>query len=240
VNRLETRTLAPAPGERIELDVLAGTSPCYLFLHGLGSARTGEKSTALLAHARSKGRAFCRFDFRGHGGSSGRLGHSTISELIDDGSTVLELIGPSILFGSSLGGLVSAFLAARHPELVRGLVLLSPAFGFLHRMDRRLDAQGRMFTSEGTGFRVEPRVLADAAALDEASLPRRIQAPLLLVHGTADDVVPPQLSERFFAEVPHDRKAFWLVPDGDHRLNKEVGEVLTRMDALLEPDRSQR
>ena len=91
-----------------------------------------------------------------------------------------------------------------------------------------------MSTSEGASFVVDRRVLADAATLDEAALPAQIRAPVLIVHGTADDVVPPLLSERFLKSVPHSRKALWLVPDGDHRLNKEVDEVLVRMDALLE------
>jgi pimeloyl-ACP methyl ester carboxylesterase len=232
-DRLRTLTLEPEPGHWLELDRLEGELPGYVFLHGLGSVRHGEKSEALLEHARARGRGFCRFDFRGHGGSSGRIGYTTVGELIRDGEAVLERIGRSILFGSSLGGLVAAFLAARRPEQVAGLVLVAPAFGFMARMERRLDVEGRMRAGEAA-FHVHRRVLDDAATLDETGLPARILAPVLVAHGTDDDVVPLAFSARFLADVPHDRKQLWAVPGGDHRLNRQIGEVLVRMDALLD------
>jgi pimeloyl-ACP methyl ester carboxylesterase len=220
-------------GERIVGDRLAGAPPCYLFLHGLGSVRKGEKSGSLLAHAAAHGRAFTRFDFRGHGESSGRIGHVTIGELVDDTVLVLERVGPAVVVGSSLGGLVGAHAAARRPDLVPALALLAPALGFLPRLERRLDAAGRLWTSEGFGFRVEPRVLEDAARLDEAGLPARLSMPVLVVHGERDDVVPPRLGESFFAAIPHARKELWLVPGGDHRLVREAPAIWARLDALV-------
>jgi pimeloyl-ACP methyl ester carboxylesterase len=230
---IETLALEPAPGEQIVVDRLRGEEPGYLFLHGLGSVRAGEKSTALFRHAAARGRAAARFDFRGHGGSTGTIGVVTVSELIADAAAVLDLVGPSVLVGSSLGGLVAAFLAAARPADAKALVLLAPALGFLPRMARRLDAEGRMSTGEGVTFHVDPRVLADAERLDEASLPARLPMPVLVVHGAADEVVPPHLSERFLAAIPHARKDLWLVPGGDHRLNRQIGAILARMDAVI-------
>ena len=230
---LQTFLLAPAADERIVGDHLPGSAPGYLFLHGLGSIRAGEKSTALLQHARARGRACTRFDFRGHGASSGRIGFTTVSELIADTGLLLDRFGRSILVGSSLGGLVAAFVAVRRPADVHGLVLLAPALGFLHRMERRLDADGWLRSGDGVAFPVHRRVLDDARTLDEIELPSRITVPLLLVHGSDDAVVPKALSQRFFAAVPAAKKQLWLVPHGDHRLNQPILEILRRMDALL-------
>ena len=231
--QLERFELRPAPGERIVGDRLLGATPNYLFLHGLGSVRAGEKSTALLAHARTRGRGCLRFDFRGHGESTGRIGHATISELIGDTHAILDGNTPAILVGSSLGGLVAAFVAAARPADVVGLVLIAPALGFLPRMERRLHPAGRLRTSQDYAFTVDPRVLADARQLDEELLPTRLPMPVLIAHGTADDTVPPVLSERFFAAIPHPRKELWLVPGGDHRLNQPIAAIWRRMDALL-------
>lgn len=228
-----TTTLAPAPGERVAVERLAGASPGYVFLHGLGSVRAGEKSAALLEHARRQGRAFTRFDFRGHGESSGTIGVVTMSELLVDAGLVLDLAGPSVLVGSSLGALVAAHLAASRPADVRALALLAPAFGFLPRMRNRLDAEGRLRTSEGKVFHVHERALADAATHDESGLPRRLPMPVFVAHGTEDELVPSQLSESFFAGLSHQAKELWLVPRGDHRLNREIADILARMDAFL-------
>jgi pimeloyl-ACP methyl ester carboxylesterase len=220
-------------GEFLRGDELPGEAPGYLFLPGLGSVRAGEKSASLLAHAAATGRAFLRIDLRGHGESSGRLGQVAVGELIADVVRVLDARGPTIVVGSSLGGLVGAHAAAARPALVTALALLAPALGLLANLAVRLDPQGRLWTREGQGFRVEPRVLDDAKALDERSLPTRLHVPTLVVHGTADDVIPAAASEHFFARIPAHHKRLWIVPDGDHRLNLVAAEIWTRLDALV-------
>jgi len=146
---------------------------------------------------------------------------------------VLRAIGPSVIVASSLGGLVASFVTAQHPELVPGLALLAPAFGLLARLDQRLDPQGRMWTGDGRAFHLAEHVAADARTLDDQSLPRRIYAPTLVVHGTADEVVPQGASERFFAALATTRKELWIVPDGGHRLNTIAAEIGPRVDALV-------
>jgi len=220
-------------GDTVRGDALAGDEPGYLYLHGLGSVRQGEKSNSLLVHARTCGRAFLRVDQRGHGASTGQIGEVTIGELITDLQRVLERTGPRRIVGSSLGGLVAAFAAAARPELVAGLCLMAPALGFLTDLERHLDADGKLWTSNGIGFRVSARVLADARRLEERHLPEQLSMPVLLVHGTADTVVSQQNSERFFRAIPHAAKELWLVPDGDHRLNTVAAEVWPRLDNLI-------
>lgn len=220
-------------GEFVVGDELPGRRPAYLFLHGLASVRAGEKSGSLFAHAARTGRAALRFDLRGHGESSGKLGRTLVSDLIADVVRVLEHTGPAIVVGSSLGGLVGAHAAAARPDLVRALALLAPALGLMGNLAERLDPMGRMWTREGQGFRIEPQVLADAKTLDERSLPARLRAPTLVVHGTADDVIPHRASERFYDGLGSTTKDLWLVPGGDHRLNTVADEIWTRLDALL-------
>lgn len=227
--------LLPLPsGSALRGDALPGREPGYVYLHGLGSVRAGEKSASLLRHAAERERAFLRIDQRGHGESPGTLGDVTIGELIADVQRLLDVTGPRVLVGSSLGGLVAAFAAAARPDLVPSLCLLAPAFGFVAGLERHLDAEGRLWTTEGKCFPVSERVLADARTLDEVALPQRLPMPVLVVHGAADDVVPPSASERFVAAIPHARKRLWLVPDGDHRLNTVAAEVWPRLDRLLD------
>lgn len=213
-------------------DERAGDGPSYVFLHGLGSTRAGEKSQSLLDHARARGRGYLRFDMRGHGDSSGALGRVTVSELVEDALRVLERAGPAVVVGSSLGGLVAAHAAAARPDLVERLALLAPAFGLMPRIREQLDDDGVLRTNEGHSFYVEPRVCDDAESLDERGLPAKIQAPTLLVHGTADDVIPQQVSEWLFDALPHDQKQLWLVDGGDHRLSSVADDIWRRVDQL--------
>lgn len=233
---LQRLLLQPAAGQQVVADHLPGMSPGYLYLHGMGSVRAGEKSSSLFSHASAQGRAASRFDFRGHGESSGDLGAVPIRHLVDDTLLLLGRLGPSILVGSSLGGLVAALVAARHPGLVRGLALIAPALGFMQRLEHRLAPDGSMQTSDGRRFVVTREVLEDARQIDESGLPQAIHAPTLIVHGTADEVVPFAQSIAFHAGLAATRKQLWLVPDGDHRLNTFANAIWPRLDALLAGD----
>lgn len=209
-----------------------GNGPVYVFLHGLGSARIGEKSESLREHALTRNRSFLRFDMRGHGESSGELGEVAVTALISDTIRVLEDLGSSILIGSSLGGLVATHVAAARPDLVNRLALLAPAFGLMPTLRQRLDQDGRMKIGETIDFHVEADVLADAEQLDERTLSARLKVPTLLVHGTKDEVIPQVVSELFFAQMTYEHKQLWIVPGGDHRLNTVAQQIWQRIDEL--------
>src|SRR3546814_15720492 len=62
----------------------AAAPPGIVFLGGFMSAKSGIKALALEAYARRCGRNFVRFDFRGHGASTGRFEDATIGDWKDD------------------------------------------------------------------------------------------------------------------------------------------------------------
>ena len=63
------------------------------------------------------------FDLRGHGGSAGTLGRSTIGDYVADVAAVAATSENPVVIGHSMGGLVAQHYATRHP--VRGLALLA-------------------------------------------------------------------------------------------------------------------
>lgn len=197
--------------------------------------RSGEKSEALFGLAQRRGRAAWRFDFRGHGESSGRLEDLTLSDLLRDAEAVLEEAGPSVLVGSSLGGLVAAWSAARQPHLVRGLCLIAPALGFLDRHAARPRDEGHfVVTSPWSSIRIHERALEDARRYDERELAAAIACPTVIVHGEYDPTVPPALSSHFYAQLKVEKKQLWIVPAGDHRLNAAIAGILEQIEAVLD------
>ena len=176
------------------------------------------------------GRAAWRFDFRGHGESSGHIEDLTLSDLLLDANSVLAVAGPSVLVGSSLGGLVAAWTAVRNPELVKSLCLIAPAFGFLDRHAARPRSDGHfVITSPWTSVRIHERAIEDARKYDETKLAGSISIPTVVVHGENDETVPPTVSERFFADLATRDKHLWIVPGGDHRLNSFVVPIFDLM-----------
>ena len=79
--------------------------PGIVFLGGFSSDMGGTKATALDRHCRARGLGYLRFDYSGHGVSSGRLAEGTIGGWRDDALAVFDGLttGPQILVGSSMG-----------------------------------------------------------------------------------------------------------------------------------------
>jgi pimeloyl-ACP methyl ester carboxylesterase len=100
--------------------------PAVLLLHGLAGYAGEWSATArwLTGVAR-----VVAFDARGHGGSSRRPPDVSCDAHVDDAAFAIEQLGlaPAVLIGQSLGGHTALLVAARHPDLVAGLVVAEAA-----------------------------------------------------------------------------------------------------------------
>jgi 3-oxoadipate enol-lactonase len=101
----------------------SGTGPTVALLHGFGGAAS---NWTLIAPALARRCRVVVPELPGHGGSSAL---PAPAETLDPYSDRLALLldTPTVLVGHSLGAVVALRLAARHPGLVRGLVLAGPA-----------------------------------------------------------------------------------------------------------------
>ncbi|SFG48583.1 Pimeloyl-ACP methyl ester carboxylesterase [Palleronia marisminoris] len=123
---LDTRT-----GRRIAYHRTTGKGPWVVFLGGFKSDMNGTKAVHLEGWAGGAGRAFLRFDYSGHGQSSGAFEDGSIGDWAQDAIDAIEALteGPVVLVGSSMGGWVS-LLVARAIDRVVGLVGIAAAPDF--------------------------------------------------------------------------------------------------------------
>ena len=144
---------------------------------------------------------------------------------------------PTLLIGSSLGGMVAAHVALRTP-LVAGLLLLAPAFGMAGRWRERLGEEGlerwrrdewiSIFDyAERRESRLDYGYLVDGLAL-RPEWPQPT-CPIAVLHGSRDEVVPPATSERFCAGCPQATLQF--VDDG-HELARSVDAIERAVDRM--------
>ena len=119
-------------GRRLAYNRIPGRGPGVVFLGGLRSDMTGTKALYLQDWAESEGRAFLRFDYSGHGQSSGTFEEGAIGDWFEDATHVIDRMteGPQILVGSSMGGWIALLLARSMPERVAGLVTIAAAPDF--------------------------------------------------------------------------------------------------------------
>lgn len=125
---MEPARTSTVEGAGVELAVSErGAGPAVLFVHGLMAGADGWRPAleALAPVARA-----IAYDRRGHGssGAPDPYRRTTVAEQAEDAAALLRGLGatPALLCGADLGALVCLDLLRRHPDLVRGAVLIAP------------------------------------------------------------------------------------------------------------------
>ena len=174
-----------------------------LFCHG----NTGNitVSADVIPHLLNAGINVLFFDYRGFGKSSGI---ASINGVIADGITAAHFHNtirpqnlPSILYGFSLGGAVAAQVIKRHP--FDGLILQS-TFTSLPDVTRAL-------------FPRLPLHLLAGNLFNTLSVVKRLQVPLLVIHGSSDEVSPSWMAEALHENCASERKVLHIVDGGLHK-----------------------
>jgi pimeloyl-ACP methyl ester carboxylesterase len=148
------RSVRTSDGLDLEVVEFGGRGEPILLLHGLMGRATTWWPVAqwLTAHGRVLG-----LDARGHGRSQAR-GPWTTARMVADAAEVLAAVGAGTVVGHSMGGLHGLVLAARHPGLVRALVVEDMAFDF----------RGRSVEDARAWFGALPQPFASLAAVRAA------------------------------------------------------------------------
>jgi pimeloyl-ACP methyl ester carboxylesterase len=243
---VEPDRLALPDGRRIAHVRTPGRGPGVIFLGGFRSDMTGTKATHLEAWARARGRAFLRFDYTGHGASSGAFEAGSVGDWAADAADALDRLteGPQILVGSSMGGWIALLLARAWPDRIAGIVgvAAAPDFtedamwaGFDAAQRARLEAEGRVaLPSEYSDapYVITRRLIEDGRAQLVLRAPLTLGCPLRLLHGAADADVDPAVALRLLDHADGPDVRLTLVRGADHRFS--APENLALIVATLE------
>ena len=227
-----------------------------MFLGGFRSDMTGTKATALADFASTRGQAYLRFDYSGHGASHGRFEDGTIGAWSADALAVLDQLseGPQILVGSSMGGWIMVLLALARPARVAGLVGLASAPDFTEALiwDKISAAKRLVLERKGffqapsaydpAGYPITFALIAEGRKHLVLNGPIHLAVPVRLIHGLADAEVPWEMSHRLIERLETGDGRLTLVKDGDHRLSKphEIDLMLDTLARLIDQTASTR
>lgn len=237
-------------GRRIAYLRGPGRGPGVVFLGGLRSDMSGTKAVFLHDWARARGQAFLRFDYTGHGASSGAFEDGALGDWAADALEALDRLteGPQILVGSSMGGWIALLLAQRRAERVAGIVGVAAAPDFTEDgMWAAFDAAQREALL-GQGFvdlpsdysddpyRITRRLIEDGRENLVLRAPLALACPMRLLHGTADADVAMSVPLRLLAHATGPDIRLTLVKDADHRFNKpeELAMIVAAIEDLLQ------
>jgi len=222
--------LARGENQRLAYKRVEGRGPTVVWLGGFHSDMEGAKALALHNWAERTGRSFLRFDYFGHGASTGVFEDGLIGLWRDDGLAVVDQLtqGPLVLVGSSMGGWLACLVALARPERIAGMVLIAPAIDFTQALIEPQLSQEARAALKRDGIWLRPSTYdaggygVSAGLLEEGRrwslLPGPIRIPIL--QGGADPDVPWGHALRLIEALDAQDLVFILVKDGDHRLSR--------------------
>lgn len=235
-------------GETIAYLRRGGKSPGVVWLGGFHSDMTGTKAQALDAWAEAKGRFYLRFDYFGHGASSGAFRDGTITRWRDDALAVLDhlCVGPQVLVGSSMGAWIALLAARARPERVATLLLLAPAADFTEALvwqrmspDIRREIMERGEWQRPSSYGDGPYPITRALVEDGRrhlllDAPVRVDCPVHIIQGMKDPDVPWQHALKLVERLTGN-PVVTLIKDGDHRLSTpdDLERITMELDAIL-------
>jgi fermentation-respiration switch protein FrsA (DUF1100 family) len=184
--------------------------PVILYFHGNGGNIT-YRIDRLVRFAQA-GYGVLMLEYRGYGGNPGT---PTETGLYEDAGAAMRFLAEQgisgkrlVLYGESLGTGVAVRMAAREP--VGALILEAP------------------YTSIAAAAQYHypyiPAALLIWDRFDSLSLISHVKAPILVLHGGRDVVVPPRFTRELFAAAPEPKEE-WYVPDAGHEDLVQFGAV---------------
>ena len=219
-------------GRRLAYHKTLGIGPTVVFLGGLKSDMMGSKAIHLEAWCAAQGRTFLRFDYSGHGESSGTFEEGCIGDWAEDTNAALAALtdGPLIVVGSSMGGWQALLFARAHPERVAGLVTIAAApdftedgyatsFSDAQWAALELDGQVEMPSDYMEPYIITRRLIDDGRNQLVLRSPLPLPFPVRCLQGTADSAVSTKTAVRLLNHADSPDMRLLLVKDADHRFS---------------------
>ena len=189
--------------------------PMVVFCHGFSGSKDGPMFELIADTLQAHGIASIRFDFNGHGDSEGAFQDMTVPNEIEDAKKVvayvrdLRYVSDLAIVGHSQGGVVASMTAGQLSEQLgqpafKAVALMAPA-AVLRDDAIRGNTMGKMYDPFDPGEYVElfgglklgGNYIRTAFSLPIYETAAKYQGPALIIHGTADRVVPYTYGERF-------------------------------------------
>lgn len=239
--------LDTSSGRRIAYHRTQGTGPGIVFLGGFKSDMDGTKAQHLEAAARTRGRAFLRFDYSGHGASSGAFEEGCISHWAADAMAAIEALseGPQILIGSSMGGWIALLVARAMPERLAGLVTIAAApdftedsmwAGFDATQRREVMETGRTLlpSDYDAPYPITRQLIEDGRDNLVLREPLNLPFPVRFLQGTADRDVEMSVALALLEHAQGPDMRLTLVDGADHRFSDAncLGLIETALDEV--------
>ena len=214
------------------------SSPHLIFVHGIGSVRSGDNPVELAARMVDLGYNVLLFDLRGHGSSGGDKVSGGFFEKFDVLGAFDYLVERGVdpsrigLMGFSMGAATSIMAAAEEPRITA--VAADSPYADASDLIAREAARKTPFPEwmvpifiPATKLMAKQIYGIEIGSLVPEKSVAELGYPVIVIHGLADDRIPWEHGQRV-ASAAYEGSSLWLVPGVDH-----VDAFLTHPDEYV-------
>ena len=219
-----------------------------VFFHGFMSDMIGVKPTAIQKFCKKQKLNFLKFEYSGHGKSTGKFIEGNISKWTNDAKQLIKsktVKDKNLIFiGSSMGSWIALNLFPFFKKKLKGFIGISSAPEFLEELMwkkfnkkiKKTIMTKKIYYLKHGGFTypLTIQLILDGRKNKVLNKKINLNIPIVLFHGTNDEVVPLNVSRRIFKIFKKSKKKLIKIKNGDHSLSrksdlKKICNELNRM-----------
>ena len=207
-----------------------------VFFHGFMSDMVGEKPNTIQKFCAKKKIGFIKFEYSGHGKSSGQFADGNISKWTNDAKQLINAKIKNkrklIFIGSSMGSWIALNLFKNFHNKIKGFIGIASAPEFTEEIMwknftkkvKNIILKNKIYYLDNdyeTPYPITKNLIISGRK--NKILNKKINAtiPVILFHGLKDKVVPLKFSEKVLKLFKTQNKRIIKIKDGDHSLSKK-------------------
>ena len=206
-----------------------------VFFHGFMSDMVGAKPTAIEKFCRKQKLNFLKFEYSGHGRSSGKFIEGNISKWTDEAKQLIKLKikkNKNLIFvGSSMGSWIALNLFSFFKKQIKGFIGIASAPEFLEELMwkkftkkiKKIIMNKKIYHLDHGGFvyPITKQLIFDGRKNKVLNNKINLKIPIVLFHGTKDEVVPLNLSKKILKICKKSKRKLIKIKNGNHSLSRK-------------------
>ena len=206
-----------------------------VFFHGFMSDMTGKKPIAVQNFCKKHKLNFLKFEYSGHGKSSGKFTDGNISKWTNDAKSLIRSKTKKsknlIFVGSSMGSWIALNLFSYFKKKLKGFIGISSAPEFLedlmwkkfNKKIKKTILTKKIYHLEHGEYTypITKQLIFDGRKNKILNNKINLKIPVVLFHGLNDEVVPLRISKKIFQICKKSQKKLIKIKNGNHSLSRK-------------------
>jgi len=193
----------------------------------------GKKPSAILKYCRKKKINFLKFEYSGHGKSSGKFTSGNISKWTSDAKQLIKAKtkGKLLFVGSSMGSWIAINLFPDFKKRIFGFIGIASAPEFLENLMwkkfskkiKKNIIKNKIYNVQAGDhiYPITKQLIFDGRKNKVLNNRINLKISMTLFHGLKDEIVPISFSKKIFKICKNSKRKLIIIKNGDHSLSKK-------------------